>query len=148
MITSCICYTLAPLRINDFEEYTRRWPPIAARCGGDLVGYFLSKEGANNFTLARVDFETPDGCEKYRKRLGQDERQWPTLRPRKKPSASSSRIGRFWSASDRWPSSTRWSAGSLRVLRLSWWSPANSPSCLPARSSPRRSTRSLKDDES
>jgi hypothetical protein len=55
MITCCIRYTLDPHRRFDFEEYARRWPPIIKRCGGDLVGYFLPKEGANNFALALID---------------------------------------------------------------------------------------------
>ncbi|HET6610296.1 MAG TPA: NIPSNAP family protein, partial [Rhodopila sp.] len=72
MITCCIRYTLDPHRIEDFEEYARRWPPIIARCGGNLLGYFLPKEGANNFALALVEFESLAAYETYRERLRAD----------------------------------------------------------------------------
>ena len=72
MITCCIRYTLDPHRISDFEEYARRWPPIIARCGGALIGYFLPKEGANNFALALVEFESLAAYEVYRGRLAED----------------------------------------------------------------------------
>ena len=72
MITCCIRYTLDPHRISDFEEYARRWPPIIARCGGALLGYFLPKEGANNFALALVEFESLAAYEVYRERLAAD----------------------------------------------------------------------------
>jgi NIPSNAP protein len=49
MITCCIRYTLDPHQIADFERYATTWPPIIARCGGALVGYFLPK------TLAGID---------------------------------------------------------------------------------------------
>ncbi len=72
MITCCIQYTLDPHQIDDFEEYARRWPPIIERCGGKLIGYFLPKEGATNFALALIDFETLSDYEHYRKRLAAD----------------------------------------------------------------------------
>lgn len=72
MITCCIRYTLDPHRIEDFEEYARRWTPIIARCGGNLLGYFLPKEGANNFALALVEFESLAAYEVYRERLRGD----------------------------------------------------------------------------
>ncbi len=72
MITCCIRYTLDPHRITDFEEYARRWPPIIARCGGALIGYFLPKEGANNFAIALIEFDTLAAYEVYRERLSAD----------------------------------------------------------------------------
>ena len=47
LITCCIQYTLDPRQVGAFEKYASRWPPIIERCGGDLVGYYLPKEGAN-----------------------------------------------------------------------------------------------------
>jgi hypothetical protein len=71
-ITCCIRYTLDPHRLADFEEYARRWPPIIARCGGELNGYFLPKEGANNVAIALIDFDSLASYEKYREKLAAD----------------------------------------------------------------------------
>jgi NIPSNAP len=40
MITCVIQYTLDPHAIEDFEKYATTWPPIIARCGGELTGYY------------------------------------------------------------------------------------------------------------
>ncbi|HEX3815484.1 MAG TPA: NIPSNAP family protein [Mycobacteriales bacterium] len=72
MITCCIQYTLDPRQLDAFEDYATRWPPIIARCGGDLVGYYLPKEGANNFALALINFDSLAAYELYRKRLVED----------------------------------------------------------------------------
>lgn len=71
-ITCCIQYTLDPRKVDAFEEYASRWPPIIGRCGGDLVGYYLPKEGANNFALALIDFPSLAAYEDYRQRLRED----------------------------------------------------------------------------
>jgi hypothetical protein len=70
MITCCIQYTLDPRKVDAFENYASRWPPIIERCGGDLIGYYLPKEGANNFALALIDFQSLAAYETYRRRLG------------------------------------------------------------------------------
>lgn len=72
MITCCIQYTLDPHRIEDFEKYATTWPPIIERCGGELIGYFLPKEGANNFAIALINFESLATYEQYRARLAAD----------------------------------------------------------------------------
>jgi hypothetical protein len=72
LITCVIQYTLDPHRIDDFETYARHWPPIIERCGGKLNGYYLPKEGANNFALALIDFDSLSDYEEYRKRLAAD----------------------------------------------------------------------------
>ncbi|GLY83800.1 NIPSNAP family protein [Actinoallomurus iriomotensis] len=72
MITCCIDYTLNPHRLDAFEEYARRWPPIIERCGGQLIGYFLPKEGANNKALAVIDFDSLAAYEEYRAALAED----------------------------------------------------------------------------
>lgn len=72
VVTCCIQYTLDPSKIAVFEEYAVRWPPIIERCGGDLVGYYLPKEGANNFALALIDFPSLAEYEAYRSRLASD----------------------------------------------------------------------------
>jgi len=73
MITCCIQYTLDPHKIRDFEGYATRWPPIIRRCGGDLLGYYLPKEGANNFAIALIDFGSLAEYEIYRARLADDD---------------------------------------------------------------------------
>ena len=73
MITCCIRYTLDPYKIDDFEAYAKTWPPIIARCGGKLIGYFLPKEGANNLALALIELESLGAYESYRAKLAQDE---------------------------------------------------------------------------
>jgi NIPSNAP len=72
VITCCIQYTLDPRKVDSFEEYATRWPPIIERCGGNLVGYFLPKEGANNYALALIDFPSLADYEVYRGRLASD----------------------------------------------------------------------------
>jgi uncharacterized protein (DUF1330 family) len=72
MIVCCIDYTLDPHRLDAFEEYARRWPPIIERCGGRLIGYFLPKEGANNKALALIEFDSLAAYEEYRAALAED----------------------------------------------------------------------------
>ena len=72
MITCVIQYTLDPHRIEDFEKYATAWPPVIERCGGSLVGYYLPKEGANDYAVALIDFESLAAYETYRARLAAD----------------------------------------------------------------------------
>jgi hypothetical protein len=72
MVTCCIHYTIDPYQLRAFEEYAQRWPPIVERCGGHLVGYFMAKQGTDNFALALLDFESPAACEGFRKQLRAD----------------------------------------------------------------------------
>jgi hypothetical protein len=72
MITCCIQYTLDPHKLDAFEKYAARWPSIIERCGGDLLGYYLPKEGANNYALALIDFLSLADYEAYRQRLAVD----------------------------------------------------------------------------
>jgi hypothetical protein len=72
MITCVIQYTLDPHAIEEFEKYATTWPPVIARCGGQLTGYYLPKEGANDFALALIDFESLAAYERYRARLAAD----------------------------------------------------------------------------
>jgi uncharacterized protein (DUF1330 family) len=72
MITCVIQYTLDPHRVEDFEKYATTWPPIIERCGGTLTGYYLPNEGASNYALALIDFESLAAYEQYRSRLAAD----------------------------------------------------------------------------
>ena len=73
MITCCIRYTLDPHKLADFEEYARRWPPIIARRGGELIGYFLPKEGPSNWAIALIGIDSLAAYETCRQRLLDDE---------------------------------------------------------------------------
>jgi hypothetical protein len=72
VITCCIEYTLDPRKLDAFEQYAARWPPIIERCGGALVGYFIPKQGANNYALALIEFPSLAEYERYRQRLAED----------------------------------------------------------------------------
>jgi hypothetical protein len=72
VITCCIRYTLDPFKLTEFEAYARRWLAIIPRCGGDLVGYWLPKEGTNTVALALIGFESLAAYEAYRARLKTD----------------------------------------------------------------------------
>lgn len=72
MITCVIRYTLDPHLIDDFQKYAEAWPPVIERCGGALTGYYLPKEGANDFALALIDFPSLAAYEQYRERLAAD----------------------------------------------------------------------------
>lgn len=72
MITCVIQYTLDPGKLPAFEDYATRWPPVIERCGGDLLGYFLPKEGANNYAVALIEFDSLAAYEQYRARLAAD----------------------------------------------------------------------------
>lgn len=72
MVTCCILYTLDPHELAAFEDYATRWPPIIERSGGALLGYWLTKEGANDFALALIEFASLAEYERYRKSLAAD----------------------------------------------------------------------------
>src|SRR5215472_2027721 len=72
MITCVIQYTLDPHAVEEFEKYATTWPPIIERCGGLLTGFYLPKEGANDFALALLDFDSLAAYEQYRARLAAD----------------------------------------------------------------------------
>ena len=72
MVTCCIRYTLDPFRIADFEVYARGWLAIIPRCGGDLLGYWLPKEGTNDIALALIDFDSLAAYEIYRDKIRTD----------------------------------------------------------------------------
>jgi hypothetical protein len=72
VITCVIQYTLDPHHLEDFEKYAAAWPSVIERCGGRLQGYYLPKEGANDFALALVDFASLAAYEIYRDRLAED----------------------------------------------------------------------------
>ena len=56
-VTVFIRYQLDPFKRAGFEEYARRWIAIIAKCGGNLVGYWMPHEGTNNVAFALISFE-------------------------------------------------------------------------------------------
>ncbi|MGW7641151.1 NIPSNAP family protein [Streptomyces decoyicus] len=84
MITCCIQYKIDPWKLEDFERYAKAWPPIIERCGGDLTGYYLPKEGSNDFALALINFASLADYEKYRERLAADTQAGENIRQMKK----------------------------------------------------------------
>jgi hypothetical protein len=72
MITCVIQYTIDPHAIKEFEKYATAWTLIIERCGGRLTGYYLPKEGANDWALALIDFDSLAAYEQYRARLAAD----------------------------------------------------------------------------
>ena len=72
-VTVLIRYQLDPFKRDAFEAYAKRWVDIIARCGGDLVGYWMPHEGTNNIAVALISFESLAAYEAYRARLRADE---------------------------------------------------------------------------
>lgn len=74
MITLCIQYEIDPHKLADFEKYARNWPEPIARCGGQLIGYFLPTKlaGRTDTALAMIRFCDLSAYEKYREALMKD----------------------------------------------------------------------------
>ena len=58
MITCYIRYQIDPYKVEEFEEYGRRWIHLVNRFGGQHHGYFLPHEGANNIAVAMFSFRS------------------------------------------------------------------------------------------
>ena len=71
-ITVFIRYQIDPFKRPQFEAYAKRWIPVIAKCGGDLIGYFMPHEGTNNIAFALISFESLAAYESYRARLRAD----------------------------------------------------------------------------
>ncbi|MGW8887495.1 NIPSNAP family protein [Streptomyces sp. NPDC055749] len=67
MITIHLKYEIDPDRIEDFEEYGRRWVTLVNRFGGIHHGYFLPSEGDSDIAYALFSFPGFAEYEKYRK---------------------------------------------------------------------------------
>jgi hypothetical protein len=77
MIYHCIRYTIDPHKLNEFEQYARRWMEegIIRRCGGKPLGYFLPKKGLggpDNIAMTLIGFETLAAYAGYRSKLVND----------------------------------------------------------------------------
>ena len=71
-ITVFIRYQIDPFKRAQFEEYASRWLSLIPKCGGDLIGYFMPHEGANNVCYGLVSFATLAEYEAYRAKLRAD----------------------------------------------------------------------------
>ncbi|MCX4658696.1 NIPSNAP family protein [Streptomyces uncialis] len=66
MITIHLKYEIDPDRIDDFEEYGRRWVGLVNRFGGTHHGYFLPSEGDSDIAYALFSFPDFARYERYR----------------------------------------------------------------------------------
>ena len=66
MITVHVRYEIDPDRIEEFEEYARRWIELVDRFGGTHHGYFLPSEGDSDIAYALFSFPTFAAYEQYR----------------------------------------------------------------------------------
>lgn len=71
-IVCFIRYEIDPFQRDAFAQYADTWGRIIPRCGGDLVGYYLPKEGTNNVAWGIIGFDSLAGYEAYRARLRAD----------------------------------------------------------------------------
>ncbi len=72
MITCHIRYVLDPTKIQEFEQYGKRWIALVNRLGGSHHGYLLPSEGANNIALASFTFPSLAAYADYRTRVFDD----------------------------------------------------------------------------
>jgi NIPSNAP len=67
-----IRYEIDPQQREAFAEYADRWSLIIPRCGGNLIGYFLPHEGANDVAWGLIGCDSLGAYESYRTQLKQD----------------------------------------------------------------------------
>jgi len=73
-ITCFIRYRIDPFQRDAFRDYAEVWARVIPRCGGNLVGYFLPHEGANDVAWGLIGFDSLAAYERYRAALrGDDE---------------------------------------------------------------------------
>lgn len=68
-ITCFIRYQIDPFQRDEFKKYAENWGRIIPRCGGHLIGYFLSYEGTNDVAWGLIAFDSLASYEAYRARL-------------------------------------------------------------------------------
>ena len=84
MITCYLKYIIDPYKINEFEEYSKRWIPLVEKFGGVHHGYFLPHEGANNVAVALFSFPSLADYEEYRIKSMEDQECIDTYEMEKK----------------------------------------------------------------
>ena len=71
-VTCFIRYEIDPFQRDKFKTYAEHWARIIPRCGGNLIGYFLPKEGTNYEAWGLIGFDSLASYEAYRARLKAD----------------------------------------------------------------------------
>ena len=71
-IVCFIRYEIDPFQRDAFKRYAQAWGRVIPRCGGDLIGYFLPHEGANDVAWGLIAFDSLAAYETYRARLKSD----------------------------------------------------------------------------
>lgn len=71
-IVCFIRYEIDPFQRDAFAQYADAWGRIIPRCGGNLIGYYLPKEGTNNVAWGVIGFDSLADYETYRARLRAD----------------------------------------------------------------------------
>jgi hypothetical protein len=71
-LTCLIRYQIDPFQLDSFRQYASQWGAIIPRCGGNLIGYFLPREGTNDVGWGLISFEDLAAYEAYRARLRAD----------------------------------------------------------------------------
>ncbi|WP_350349555.1 NIPSNAP family protein [Agromyces sp. G08B096] len=66
MITVHLRYEIDADKLDDFEEYGRRWIHLVNRLGGTHHGYFLPSEGDSDEAFALFSFPSLAAYEQYR----------------------------------------------------------------------------------
>ncbi|MEU1119703.1 MULTISPECIES: NIPSNAP family protein [unclassified Streptomyces] len=66
MITVHLKYEIDTDKLEDFEEYGRRWVRLVNRLGGVHHGYFLPSEGDSDIAYALFSFPSLAAYEVYR----------------------------------------------------------------------------------
>lgn len=66
MITIHLKYEIDPDKVEDFEEYGRRWIKLVNRFGGTHHGYFLPSESDSDIAYALFSFDSLAHYERYR----------------------------------------------------------------------------------
>lgn len=72
MIACFIRCEIDPYQRGAFAAYAENWGRIIPRCGGELFGYFLPHEGANNVAYTVIGCESLASYEAYRARIRAD----------------------------------------------------------------------------
>lgn len=66
VITIHLKYEIDADKLEDFEEYGRRWVGLVNRFGGTHHGYFLPSEGDSDIAYALFSFPSLAAYEQYR----------------------------------------------------------------------------------
>ncbi|HLR70553.1 NIPSNAP family protein [Pseudogracilibacillus sp. ICA-222130] len=73
MVTCYLKYVIDPYKLEEFEEYGKRWIRLVTKFGGTHQGLFLPHESANNIAYALFTFPSLAAYEEYRVKMSSDE---------------------------------------------------------------------------